>query len=75
MKMYRSPDGPPRMPASPSPDRRIRVPVSTPAGIFTESERSFSTRPAPEQDLHGLLIIWPMPEHVGQERSTVKNPC
>src|SRR5210317_2602912 len=66
---------PPRRPASPSPDRRMRVPVSTPAGMFTLSARSFSVRPCPPQDLHGFLMIWPIPEQVGQVRSTVKNPC
>src|SRR6056297_2578461 len=75
MKMYRSPDGPPRSPASPSPDRRMRVPVSTPAGMFTFSARSFCTRPAPPHVLQGFLTIWPTPEQVGQVRSTVKKPC
>ena len=35
MTTYRSPGGPPRTPASPSPVSLSRVPVSTPAGIFT----------------------------------------
>jgi hypothetical protein len=51
------------------------VPVSTPAGIFTESDRSFSIRPAPPQDRQGFFTIWPMPLQVGQVRSTVKKPC
>ena len=32
---YRSPGGPPLRPASPSPERRMRSPLSTPAGTFT----------------------------------------
>ncbi|AMY71527.1 hypothetical protein AKL17_4315 [Frigidibacter mobilis] len=69
------PAGPPRIPASPSPARRMRVPVSTPAGMLTDSERSFSTRPAPWQTLQGFLMVWPSPPQVGQVRSTVKKPC
>src|SRR5690606_3953668 len=61
-------------PASPSPASRMRVPVSTPAGMFTASWRSFSSRPAPWQDLQGFLIVWPAPPQVGQVRSTVKKP-
>jgi hypothetical protein len=53
----------------------MRVPVSTPAGMLTDSERSFSTRPAPPQALQGFLTIWPSPPQVGQVRSTVKKPC
>ena len=37
MKIYRSPAAPPRTPASPLPDNRIRVPLSTPAGTETAS--------------------------------------
>ena len=51
------------------------MPVSTPAGMFTLSARSFSVRPAPPQVVQGFLMIWPRPEQVGQVRSTVKNPC
>ena len=53
----------------------MRVPVSTPGGMLTDSERSFCTRPAPAQTLQGFLMIWPSPEQVGQVRSTVKKPC
>ena len=42
--------------------------------MLTESERSFSTRPAPLQVLQGFLMIWPRPEQVGQVFSTVKKP-
>src|SRR6056297_341086 len=75
MKIYRSPGGPPRIPASPSPDRRMRVPVSTPAGMLTDSAFSFSSRPDPPQTRQGFLTIWPTPPQVGQVRSTVKKPC
>ena len=44
-------------------------------GDVHDSERSFSTRPAPRQVVQGFLMIWPMPEQVGQVRSTVKKPC
>ena len=44
---YRSPGDEPAGPASPSPARRMRSPLSTPAGIFTESTFSSSTRPLP----------------------------
>ena len=67
--------GPPSAPASPSFDKRMRVPVSTPDGILTESDRSFSVRPAPRQLEQGFLITCPAPEQVGQVLSTVKNPC
>ena len=53
----------------------MRVPVSTPAGMFTDSARSRSWRPAPWQALQGFLTIWPAPPQVGQVRSTVKKPC
>ena len=42
-------------PASPSPDRRIRVPSSTPGGMLTESARSASCRPTPPQARAGIL--------------------
>src|SRR6056297_1290460 len=52
----------------------MRVPVSTPFGMFTDSARSFWTRPAPPHCLQGFLIVGPRPEQVGQVRSTVKKP-
>ena len=52
----------------------MRVPSSTPAGILTDSMRSRVTRPAPEQDGHGLSITWPRPWQAGQVRSRVKKP-
>ena len=41
MYRYKSPAVPPFLPASPSPATRIRVPSSTPAGIFTDNDFSF----------------------------------
>src|SRR3954447_8278249 len=74
-KMYRSPGGPPRMPASPSPASRIRVPSSTPAGMLTDKLRSRLTRPAPLQAEQGLSMVSPRPWQVGQVRSMAKKPC
>src|SRR3984885_6382861 len=73
--MYRSPGGPPRTPASPSPASRMRVPSSTPAGIFTDKVRSRVILPEPAHDAHGLSIDWPRPWQFGQVRSSVKKPC
>src|ERR1700735_3697392 len=52
----------------------MRVPSSTPAGIFTASVRSRVTRPEPAHDAQGLSIDWPRPWQFGQVRSRVKNP-
>ena len=61
--MYRSPGGADRSPASPSPASLIRVPSSTPAGMFTDSVFSFWTRPLPWQVLQGPFR--PVYEHEG----------
>ena len=53
----------------------MRVPSSTPAGIFTDSVRSRVMRPWPPQLPQGSEITWPLPWQVGQVRSTVKKPC
>ena len=45
---------------------RILEFVSTPAGILTSIERSFSTTPEPEHSLQGLEIICPVPWQFGQ---------
>ena len=50
------------------------MPVSTPAGMLTASERCFSIRPAPWQAAQGFFTIWPWPLQVGHVRSTVKKP-
>src|SRR5918998_6834766 len=74
-KIYRSPLAALRTPASPSPDTRMRVPSSTPAGIFTDRLRRLSARPSPPHAWHGSAITSPLPRHVGQPRSTTKKPC
>ena len=72
--MYKSPEGPAFLPASPSPLILILVPSSTQAGIFTERDFSLLITPEPEHFLHGFDIILPVPEHVLQVLSIVKNP-
>ena len=72
--MYKSPAGPEFFPASPSPATLIRVPSSTPAGIFTDNDFSLVITPVPEHFLHGLGIILPVPAHVVQVLSIVKKP-
>src|SRR5665213_1049391 len=52
----------------------MRVPSSTPGGMFTASVRSRVTRPEPAHDAHGLSMTWPRPWQPGQVRSSVKNP-
>ena len=54
---------------------RIRVPSSTPAGMFTVSVRSRVTRPDPPQESQGSSITSPRPWQLGQVRSMVKKPC
>ena len=51
------------------------MPSSTPVGMFTASDFSFCTRPAPRQSGQGSAMTWPAPWQVGQVRSMVKNPC
>src|SRR5262245_47505145 len=72
--MYRSPGGPPFIPAWPSPDNRMRVPSSTPGGMSTDSVRSFCIWPEPLHCLHGLRTTRPAPRHFGHVRSMVKKP-
>ena len=75
MKTYKSPDGPPFSPASPSPPNLILVPSSTPCGIFTDSFLFFFTLPVPLHGLQGFLIIDPLPEQEAHVLSNVKKPC
>src|SRR5918998_6223154 len=58
---YRSPDGPPRSPASPLPGSRIREPSFTPAGMFTRYFLSSRSRPWPAHVGHGSSITVPEP--------------
>src|SRR5207302_5962120 len=71
---YKSPEGPPCSPISPSPASRTRVPVSTPGGIFTCRLVSLSSLPLPRQFLQGSLTIVPLPPHWLQARETAKKP-
>ncbi len=63
------------LPASPSPVRRMRSPVSTPAGTFTDRVFCSSTRPCPWQEPQGSEIILPVPWQRGQVCWTEKKPC
>ena len=74
IKTYRSPEGPPFSPASPSPPSLILVPSSTPLGIFTDNFLFFLTHPLPEQLPQGFSIMYPLPLQTLQVLSTVKNP-
>src|ERR687898_241522 len=58
---YRSPAGPPRMPASPLPGRRIREPSLTPAGMLTRYFLSSRSLPCPPHVGHGSSITVPEP--------------
>src|SRR3954454_7894238 len=58
---YRSPDGPPRSPASPLPASRIREPSLTPGGMLTRYFLSSRRRPWPAQVGHGSSITVPEP--------------
>src|SRR6185503_13390924 len=72
---YRSPGGPPALPASPSPLMRSWLPVSTPPGILIWSLRSTVTWPSPPQSLQGVATMRPVPWQRPQVRATLKNPC
>ena len=74
IKIYKSPDGPPWYPASPSPDNLILVPSSTPAGISTDRLFFLSTLPVPLQELQGFFITWPSPLQSGHVCCIVKKP-
>src|SRR3989338_6390212 len=72
---YKSPEGPPFTPCSPSPDKRILSSLSTPDGIFTDSVLCCLIRPLPLQSLHGEEIIFPLPWQRGQVCCIEKKPC
>src|SRR3954451_3134479 len=57
----RSPDGPPRSPASPLPASRIREPSLTPGGMLTRYFLTSRRRPWPWQVGHGSSITVPAP--------------
>ena len=54
------------VPPRPRPTSRTRSPVSTPAGIFTDSFLARRTRPCPRQVSQGLRTMVPMPRQRGQ---------
>ena len=72
---YRSPEGPPLIPASPSPESLILSALSTPAGIFIAMVLLVLFLPEPEQILHGSFIVSPEPLHSGHVCCNVKKPC
>jgi len=74
MKIYKSPGGPPRLPASPPPLMRRRESVSTPAGIFTSILRSRSMRPEPPQPGQRSLINVPVPPQASHDLTLTKRP-
>jgi hypothetical protein len=63
------------MPASPSPARRRRVPLSTPGGIFTESVCWLSTRPWPRHEVQRSRTTSPAPPQASHGRLMRKKPC
>ena len=70
----RSPDGPPRSPASPLPASRIREPSFTPAGMFTRYFLSSRMRPSPWQVWQGCSITVPEPPQRSHGRVMEKSP-
>ena len=74
ISMNRSPAGPPPGPTSPSPASWIRVPLSTPGGIFTVSLRRVRTRPSPLHSGHGEGTTVPKPWHCGHGREVMTWP-
>src|SRR4051794_2463931 len=71
---YRSPDGPPRSPASPLPASRIREPPLTPGGMFTRYFLSSRSRPCPPQVGHGSSITVPEPPQRAHGRVIENRP-
>mmetsp|Transcript_24806 Transcript_24806/g.72706 ORF Transcript_24806/g.72706 Transcript_24806/m.72706 type:complete len:262 (+) Transcript_24806:621-1406(+) len=64
-KTYRSPDGPPLGPASPSPRTRSRLPSSTPGGIVIVICLLFFCTPLPSHVPQYFSTTLPEPPHVG----------
>src|SRR5690606_3347955 len=73
-KTYRSPGGPPRSPASPSPASRMRCPSSIPAGTFTRIRRVRRTTPAPRHSRQAVSTVWPSPRQRGQVWTLTSRP-
>src|SRR5215213_4915278 len=70
----RSPEGPPRRPASPLPGSRIFEPSFTPGGMFTRYFLSSRRRPWPAQVGHGSSITVPAPPQREQGRVMENSP-
>src|ERR687894_3316997 len=70
----RSPDGPPRRPASPLPGSGTREPSLTPAGMFTRYFLSSRSRPWPPHVGHGSSITVPEPPQREHGRVIEKTP-
>ena len=62
-------------PTSPAPEKRIRVPSSTPAGTLASTVRWRRIRPSPLHFGQGSVMTLPVPWHAGQVRAMLKNPC
>src|SRR5215471_2983487 len=71
---YKSPDGPPRNPASPFPAERSREPVSTPAGMRSLIFEATSLRPFPWHALQGFSMTRPAPWQCGHVCAMLKIP-
>ena len=52
----------------------MRVPVSTPGGIWTVRVRRVRTRPSPEHSGHGCGMVVPKPWHCGHGRDVMTWP-
>src|SRR5450759_286384 len=72
---YRSPAGPPPLPGSPFPLKRILPPSLAPAGILTVTGLTFTTLPLPRHVVHGVSTTLPLPPHRLHGRDTPKRPC
>ena len=74
MRTYRSPVGPLRIPASPSPATRSCCPSSMPAGIVSVISRSRRSRPSPRQRVQSLSTVLPAPPQRGQVETFTNRP-
>src|SRR5512136_385425 len=74
MIRYRSPDGPPALPAFPFPGTRMRNPLPAPGGMRIVIFSWKATVPDPPQDLQ-LAPMRPAPLQTRQELEKRMNPC
>mmetsp|Transcript_4507 Transcript_4507/g.7468 ORF Transcript_4507/g.7468 Transcript_4507/m.7468 type:complete len:206 (-) Transcript_4507:428-1045(-) len=73
-KTYRSPDGPPFGPESPSPRTRSRLPSSTPGGIVIVICLLFFCTPFPSHVPQYFSTTVPVPPQVGQRACCCMRP-